>query len=114
MDRLRQFKPAGRSFVPAGAGRQVGQGSGSSPSVLKAGERWYKTARWQKLRWSVLVRDLFTCQMCARLVPETSQLVCDHVEPHRGDEERFWAGPFQCLCKPCHDSQKQREDRAAG
>lgn len=25
--------------------------------------RWYKTARWQKLRWSVLVRDLFTCQM---------------------------------------------------
>lgn len=22
--------------------------------------RWYKTARWQKLRMSVLVRDLFT------------------------------------------------------
>ena len=112
MDRLRQFKPAGRSFVPAGANRQVGQGSVAPRPLLKAGAQWYNTARWQKLRWSVLVRDLFTCQYCARLVSNTSKLVCDHVDPHRGDEAAFWAGPFQCLCKPCHDSRKKREDRA--
>lgn len=34
--------------------------------------QWYKTARWQRLRWSVLVRDLFTCQWpgCGRIVGE--------------------------------------------
>lgn len=74
---------------------------------------WYKTARWQRLRWSVLTRDLFTCRMCGRIEADTSQLVCDHVEPHRGDERTFWAGPFQTLCKPCHDRDKQSAERRA-
>jgi 5-methylcytosine-specific restriction endonuclease McrA len=73
----------------------------------------HKTKRWQDLRWSVLVRDLFTCQICKRIEGDTSQLVCDHVEPHRGDVEKFWAGPFQTLCKACHDGQKQKEEIAA-
>lgn len=71
----------------------------------------YYTKRWKRLRWSVLVRDLFTCQMCKRIVADTSQLVCDHVEPHRGNVVQFWAGPFQALCKPCHDQTKQRGER---
>lgn len=70
---------------------------------------WYKTARWQRLRWSVLVRDLFTCRMCKRLEPETSQLVADHIDRHNGDEAKFWnPDNLQCLCKACHDSAKQR------
>jgi hypothetical protein len=73
----------------------------------------HKTKRWQDLRWSVLLRDQFTCQICRRLEGDTSQLVCDHVEPHRGDIQKFWAGPFQTLCKPCHDGQKQKEEVAA-
>lgn len=75
-----------------------------------AGFHLYKTARWQKLRWSILVRDLFTCQECKGIEADTSQLVCDHIEPHKGDEAKFWAGPFQTLCKHCHDSLKQREE----
>ena len=74
---------------------------------------WYKTARWQRLRWSVLVRDGFTCAMCGRLEGDTSKLVCDHVDPHRGDEAKFWAGPFQTLCKGCHDGEKQRSEAKA-
>lgn len=77
---------------------------------------WYKTARWQRLRWSVLVRDLFTCQMtgCGRVEPDTSKLVADHVEPHRGDEALFWKQDnLRCLCKRCHDSLKQSEERAS-
>ena len=74
--------------------------------------RWYKTARWQKLRLSVLQRDRYTCQSCGRIEGETSRLVCDHIEPHGGDEEKFWNGPFQTLCKPCHDGIKQAIDRA--
>ena len=36
--------------------------------------RWYRIARWQKLRMKIFVRDLFTCQMCKRIEPDTSQL----------------------------------------
>lgn len=77
-----------------------------------AWRKWYKTARWQKLRWSVLVRDLFTCQRCRRIEADTSQLVADHKTPHRGDEALFWDDRnLQCMCKPCHDKDKQREER---
>lgn len=75
--------------------------------------KWYKTARWQKLRMAVLVRDLFTCQRpgCGRIEPDTSKLVADHRRPHRGSEALFWdADNLQCLCKPCHDSWKQRAE----
>lgn len=75
---------------------------------------WYKTTRWRRLRWQVLARDLFTCQMCGKLEANTSQLVADHKAPHKGDEVLFWdAGNIQCLCKACHDSTKQSEERAA-
>ena len=75
--------------------------------------RWYKTARWQKLRWAVLVRDLFTCRMCGRTEGDTSRLVADHITPHRGDADLFWAeANLQCLCKACHDRVKQREEKA--
>jgi len=74
---------------------------------------WYKTRRWQRLRWSVLVRDLFTCQRCRRVEADTSQLVADHRRPHRGVEAAFWEeGNLWTLCKPCHDSWKQAEERS--
>lgn len=77
--------------------------------------RWaYGTARWQRLRWSILERDLFTCRMCGRVEGQTSQLVADHIVPHRGDAALFWdAGNLQCLCKACHDGAKQRDEAAA-
>lgn len=77
--------------------------------------RWYKTARWQRLRWSVLLRDLFTCHMCKRIQSDTSKLVCDHTERHGGDEAKFWAGPFQTLCAdPCHNKHKQQMENRHG
>lgn len=76
---------------------------------------WYKTARWQRLRWSILLRDLFTCQICGVIEGVTSQLVADHKTAHRGDEVLFWDdGNLQCLCKTCHDSIKQRDERRQG
>lgn len=75
---------------------------------------WYKTARWQRLRWSVLVRDLFTCQKCRRIGADTSKLVADHRRPHRGDDRLFWdADNLQCLCADCHDRVKQSEEQAS-
>lgn len=75
--------------------------------------KWYKTARWQALRWSVLVRDLFTCQRCGLIEGNTSKLVADHRRAHRGDEALFWdERNLQCLCAPCHSGAKQREEMA--
>lgn len=69
---------------------------------------WYKTARWQKLRWMVLVQAAFTCAKCAA-VSEGAGLVADHVMPHRGNAALFWnRDNLQCLCKHCHDSIKQQ------
>ncbi|KMS57942.1 hypothetical protein V473_07075 [Sphingobium cupriresistens LL01] len=71
-------------------------------------KRWYKTARWQKLR----ARHLYHNPLCVMCLPRpTPATVCDHKDPHRGDEVKFWAGPFQSLCKQHHDSDKQRMER---
>lgn len=75
----------------------------------------YNTTRWRKLRWSILVRDLFTCQWpgCGRIEANTSKLVADHRRPHRGVEALFWdEGNLWTLCKPCHDGAKQREEQS--
>ncbi|MFD1951881.1 HNH endonuclease [Sphingomonas arantia] len=75
--------------------------------------KWYKLARWQKLRMHILKRDLFTCQWpgCGRIEADTSLLVADHRRPHRGDERLFWdERNLQCLCKPCHDGPKARAE----
>jgi 5-methylcytosine-specific restriction endonuclease McrA len=43
----------------------------------------------------------------------TLATVVDHVEPHRGDQERFWdERNWQALCASCHSSDKQREEAA--
>ncbi|TCD04266.1 HNH endonuclease [Erythrobacteraceae bacterium CFH 75059] len=74
--------------------------------------KWYNTARWRRLRWSVLVRDRFTCQLCGRLEGDTARLVADHTRPHRGDERLFWDEyNLQCLCAPCHSGVKQRQEQ---
>lgn len=51
--------------------------------------------------------------MCKARGDIVEATVCDHVEPHDGDVDKFWAGPFQSLCKPDHDATKQREEAAA-
>lgn len=49
--------------------------------------------------------------MCLKDDTVTAASVCDHIEPHRGDVGKFWSGPFQSLCSPCHNSLKQSEER---
>ena len=75
--------------------------------------RWYKTARWQRLR----DRQLHTeplCRMCRERGITAAATVCDHVERHGGDYQRFWAGPFQSLCASCHSGDKQVIERGRG
>ena len=71
--------------------------------------RWYNTKRWREIRAAVLAAEPL-CRMCVADGDVTVATICDHIEPHRGDEAKFWAGPFQPLCKPHHDITKQREE----
>ncbi|TAH55192.1 MAG: HNH endonuclease [Treponema sp.] len=75
--------------------------------VRKASAAWhhlYKTSRWKKISSSFLV-DNPVCEECG--APSD---VCDHIIPHRGDEDLFW-DPInrQALCKPCHDRKTRVE-----
>lgn len=71
---------------------------------------WYWTPRWKAIA-SAQLRMEPHCRKCAARGLKVSATICDHVERHRGGPVRFWAGPFQSLCKPCHDGPKQREER---
>lgn len=74
--------------------------------------KWYNTTRWKALRIQTFIKDHFTCRICSVLEGNTSKLICDHIEPHKGDERLFWDEEnLQTLCKPCHDRVKQKEER---
>jgi hypothetical protein len=72
---------------------------------------WYGTARWRATREAQLSLQPLCC-MCLEADIVTEATVCDHVEPHRGNEDLFWSGPFQSLCSHHHNSTKQREENA--
>lgn len=71
--------------------------------------RLYKRARWRRIRNSVLAVEPL-CQRCKEqglIIPATE---VHHNPPHQGDIERFWSGPFEALCKPCHDGPVKRAE----
>ncbi len=108
-DRLHRVAPSLGYLVP-----QTRADQSRERDKRLAWRGWYKTARWQRLRWSVLVRDCFTCRMCSIVKSDTSQLVADHTIRHGGDAALFWDEQnLQCLCSTCHNSHKQRAERSA-
>lgn len=100
----RTFRPA---HLPSRAEQRRGYDQKRDADPVR---RLYKTARWQKLRAAHLTSSPL-CVMCKAEGYVTIAIICDHVEPHRGDEVKFWSGPFQSLCKAHHDREKQREER---
>lgn len=68
-------------------------------------------SRWQKARAGFL-RSHPLCVMCLREGKTTAAQVVDHIKPHRGNQALFWSRDnWQPLCKQCHDSVKQRQER---
>lgn len=114
MGSLKQLKPGLAVLKPRIGWLNEDKAAASRARDRVVEWRWmYKTVAWRRLRWAVLVRDRFTCALCGRVEADTSQLVGDHIRAHRGDPELFYdAGNVQCLCAPCHNSVKQREERA--
>lgn len=78
----------------------------------------YKDQRWRHPTRGIRARQLAAEPLCAMCKAEgriTAATVCDHVEPHRGDPAKFFAGPFQSLCDEppwrCHSRRKQQAER---
>lgn len=71
---------------------------------------WYKAPAWRRIRRNQFKAEP-NCRFCAELGRIRAATIVDHVRPHRGNWLAFWAGPFQSLCKDCHDGRKQREER---
>src|SRR6516225_5769222 len=69
-------------------------------------DKWYSTSRWARIRRHQLLNHPL-CKYCAERGIVTPATICDHVEPHHGNVNNFWLGPFQSLCKQCHDSTKR-------
>lgn len=76
-----------------------------------ANQRGYNYA-WQKARLVHLAAHPL-CGYCDRAGLVVAASVVDHIVAHNGDQTLFWdRGNWQSLCKPCHDSVKQREEAA--
>ena len=77
---------------------------------MSAPHRFYMTQTWRQLRRFVL-RDHPICQHCHRAA---SQHV-DHVQPHRGDWDRFTdPANLRALCAGCHSAKTAAKDRGFG
>jgi 5-methylcytosine-specific restriction protein A len=73
---------------------------------------WYSLRAWKDRR----DHQLRVQPLCERHLArgETVQAtVANHKAPHKGDWQLFIAGPLESVCKACHDSEVQREERAA-
>src|SRR6185295_13410000 len=67
---------------------------------------WHSSRRWARIRRHQLLEHPL-CRYCLERGIVEPAAICDHVEPHHGDVNQFWLGPFQSLCKGCHDSAKR-------
>jgi hypothetical protein len=70
----------------------------------------YKTARWARTREAQLTLQPL-CERCLAMgIVEVATVVHHADGGHKGDPIKFFAGPFESLCAPHHDSEGQRED----
>lgn len=68
--------------------------------------------RWRRERKAFLQRNPLCKFHMERGVIEAATVV-DHIIPHHGKEQLFWdQSNWQPLCKPCHDSHKQRLEKS--
>lgn len=118
MARLTSLKPRITALAP-----RIGYVPGDEKERLRqrdATVAWralYKTARWQRLRQRILLRDNYTCKqtgvLCIGKYPAANSPVVDHRLPHRGVESLFWdENNLQTVSKAYHDSEKQKQERA--
>jgi 5-methylcytosine-specific restriction endonuclease McrA len=63
-------------------------------------------------RKNILMRDRYTCQYCARMLP-SGELTLDHVIPRSRSGETAWENLVAC-CHPCNNQKGNRIPEEAG
>jgi len=63
-------------------------------------------------RKNILMRDRYTCQYCARMLP-SGELTLDHVIPRSRSGETTWENLVAC-CHPCNNQKGNRTPEEAG
>lgn len=59
--------------------------------------------RWQKVR-KMYLKENPLCVECLNLGIITPATIVDHIEPHKGDYDKFWdEDNMQSLCEKCHN-----------
>lgn len=77
----------------------------------KAWRGWYNLAAWQQRRDAQLAAQP-VCERCEKAGRIVAATVANHRVPHRGDWDLFITGALESVCKRCHDSVVQAEERA--
>lgn len=108
MARLKSMAPA-LSAAPARLVGPVDTGTKERPA-------WYQSARWQRLRRKVLIRDEYRCRQTGVRLTDGRQApnsaVVDHINPHRWNPDLFWdEDNLQAVSKQWHDSEKQKLEK---
>lgn len=73
---------------------------------------WYGLKAWHDRRDEQLAIQPL-CERCLAEGKVEAATVANHRIPHRGDWDLFITGELESSCKPHHDRDIQREERAA-
>lgn len=73
-------------------------------------------AAWDRLRKTVMERDKWLCQVCAKAGRTTSAKAVDHITSKAKAATMRWTqeqidaeSNLQAICKPCHDVKTEQE-----
>jgi predicted kinase len=69
-------------------------------------QRLYNSKRW-RARHSAQLQQHPLCAMCLAESRVTAAAIADHILPHHGNEELFFFGLLQSLCRHHHNKTKQ-------
>ena len=72
----------------------------------RAWQHFYDSAFWIRRR-ALQLKQHPLCKMCAERGVVTVATVADHIDPHKGDWNKFCLGELQSLCSTCHNSAKR-------
>ena len=103
------------TYRPPGAQsqRQARQQYDTRRRAAKPWRNWLNSKAWRDRRAYQLTMEPL-CRFCAERGKAVPATVADHITPHRGNWDRFIAGPLQSLCTTCHSSRKQKLEAAEG
>lgn len=93
------------------AKRDRGQRHDQMRRAQKPWRKWYNLPLWKTIRRDQLERQPL-CERHLKRNEVVAATVVHHVHQHNGSWALFIQGPFESVCKGCHDGEIQQEEAA--